>query len=176
MSGFTPDILRTLREHGCILVRHGKGDHEIWFSPITKRHFPVDSHIKSRHSANGMLEQAGFQNNSDSHSLIPPLRRLPSDFRKGDHSSRSSSHPNFLFGRFKETLHRTGNGSVFGMDSDLRKKALASRVPLSRPSPENRPFFPPISEDPIPPLTSLTDILVFSGGAIPVKWPNYSHH
>ena len=62
------------------------------------------------------------------------------------------------------------------MDSDLRKKALASRVPLSRPSPENRPFFPPISEDPIPPLTSLTDILVFSGGAIPVKWPNFSHH
>ncbi len=77
MSGFTPDILRTLREHGCILVRHGKGDHEIWFSPITKRHFPLDSHIKSRHTANGMLEQAGFQNNSDSHSLIPPSADSP---------------------------------------------------------------------------------------------------
>lgn len=111
-----------------------------------------------------------FQNNSDSHPLIP--LRLP----EGRPLQPLLLSSYFLFGRFKETLHRTGNGSVFGMDSDLRKKALASRVPLSRPSPENRPFFPPISEDPIPPLTSLTDILVFSGGAIPVKWPNFSHH
>ncbi|HET7852494.1 MAG TPA: type II toxin-antitoxin system HicA family toxin [Methyloceanibacter sp.] len=38
-----------LREAGCTFVRHGKGDHEIWHSPINDRRFMVDSHIKSRH-------------------------------------------------------------------------------------------------------------------------------
>jgi hypothetical protein len=28
-----------LRAAGCTLVRQGKGSHEIWFSPITKRNF-----------------------------------------------------------------------------------------------------------------------------------------
>ena len=27
------ELKRILRAHGCRLVRHGKGDHEIWFSP-----------------------------------------------------------------------------------------------------------------------------------------------
>jgi len=38
----------------------GKGDHEIWYSPITKRRFPVDPKILSRHTANGILKQAGL--------------------------------------------------------------------------------------------------------------------
>jgi len=38
----------------------GKGDHEIWFSPITKRNFPVDGKILSRHTANAILKQAGI--------------------------------------------------------------------------------------------------------------------
>jgi hypothetical protein len=42
-------------------VRPGKGDHEIWFSPLSKRHFPVDSKIMSRHTANGVLKQAGLE-------------------------------------------------------------------------------------------------------------------
>jgi hypothetical protein len=37
-----------------------KGDHEIWWSPITKRHVTVDSKIKSRHTANEVLKQAGI--------------------------------------------------------------------------------------------------------------------
>jgi hypothetical protein len=32
-------------------VRHGKGDHEIWFSPLNQRHFTVDGTLKSRHTA-----------------------------------------------------------------------------------------------------------------------------
>ncbi|MCL4460151.1 MAG: type II toxin-antitoxin system HicA family toxin [Nitrospirae bacterium] len=60
MSDYAPDVKRALREHGCLPVRQGKGDHEIWFSPITNRHFPVDSRIKSRHTANGILKQAGI--------------------------------------------------------------------------------------------------------------------
>ncbi|MSP67390.1 MAG: type II toxin-antitoxin system HicA family toxin [Alphaproteobacteria bacterium] len=49
-----------LRQHGCRLVRQGKGDHEIWFSPITKRHITVDARIKSRHTAKAILRQAGI--------------------------------------------------------------------------------------------------------------------
>jgi hypothetical protein len=32
----------------------------MWYSPITKRHFPVDNDIKSRHTANEVLKQAGL--------------------------------------------------------------------------------------------------------------------
>ena len=49
-----------LGENGCYFERPGKGDHEIWFSPISKRRFPVDSKIKSRHTANAVLKQAGL--------------------------------------------------------------------------------------------------------------------
>lgn len=41
-----------LMEAGCPFIRHGKGDHEVWFSPISSKHFPVDGTIKSRHTAN----------------------------------------------------------------------------------------------------------------------------
>lgn len=40
--------------------RHGKGDHDIWYSPITRIRFVVDSKILSRHTANAVLKQAGL--------------------------------------------------------------------------------------------------------------------
>jgi predicted RNA binding protein YcfA (HicA-like mRNA interferase family) len=49
-----------LRAAGCALVRQGKGSHEIWDSPITKRNFPVPVGIASRHTANAILRQAGL--------------------------------------------------------------------------------------------------------------------
>jgi len=49
-----------LRAAGCILVRQGKGSHEIWHSPITRRNFPVPVGIASRHTANAILRQAGL--------------------------------------------------------------------------------------------------------------------
>jgi hypothetical protein len=61
MSDFSPELKRILRQHGCRCERVGKGDHEIWFSPVTNRRFPVDSKIKSRHTANGVLKQAGIE-------------------------------------------------------------------------------------------------------------------
>jgi hypothetical protein len=60
MSDFAPDVKEILRENGCYFVRHGKGDHDIWYSPITDHLFPVDSKIKSRHTANGIMKQAGL--------------------------------------------------------------------------------------------------------------------
>ena len=59
-QSFTPELLRLLREAGCTFVRHGKGDHDLWFSPKSGVTFPVDSKIKSRFTANAVLKQAGL--------------------------------------------------------------------------------------------------------------------
>ena len=60
MSDYAPNVIASLLAHGCYFVRHGKGDHDIWFSPLTKRAVVVDGKIKSRHTANGVLKQAGI--------------------------------------------------------------------------------------------------------------------
>jgi len=60
VAGFTRDVKRVLTDAGCYYERPGKGDHEIWFSPISGLHFPVDSNIKSRHTANQIMKQAGL--------------------------------------------------------------------------------------------------------------------
>jgi predicted RNA binding protein YcfA (HicA-like mRNA interferase family) len=57
---FDRELRKLLTEAGCYLVRQGKGSHEIWFSPITKRNFPVPIGIPSRHTANAILRQAGL--------------------------------------------------------------------------------------------------------------------
>ena len=60
MSDYTPHLKKVLLKAGCYYERQGKGDHEIWFSPITALRFVVDAHIKSRHTANAVLKQAGI--------------------------------------------------------------------------------------------------------------------
>jgi len=60
MAPFTPKLKEILRAHGCTFERPGRGDHEIWYSPITERRFPVDHKILSRHTANAVLKQAGI--------------------------------------------------------------------------------------------------------------------
>lgn len=60
MSDFAPDVKRALSDAGCYFERNGKGDHQIWYSPLSGKRFPVDSKIKSRHTANGILKQAGL--------------------------------------------------------------------------------------------------------------------
>jgi predicted RNA binding protein YcfA (HicA-like mRNA interferase family) len=60
-TGYAPRIKEILREHGCEFVRHGKGDHDIWQSPISNARFVVDGKILSRHLANAVLRQAGIK-------------------------------------------------------------------------------------------------------------------
>jgi len=60
MADYTKDLKKILREAGCTFERQGKGDHEIWYSPITAIKFVVDNAIKSRHTANAVLKQAGL--------------------------------------------------------------------------------------------------------------------
>jgi hypothetical protein len=47
-------LKKLLLAAGSTFVRAGKGDHEIWRSPMTQVHFVVDSKIKSRHTANAV--------------------------------------------------------------------------------------------------------------------------
>lgn len=60
MGDFTPLLKKVLKAQGCYFVRQGKGDHEIWFSPVSQKNFVVDGKIKSRHTANATLQQAGL--------------------------------------------------------------------------------------------------------------------
>jgi hypothetical protein len=59
-DNYTPHVKAILLQNGCVFVRQGKGDHEIWQSPISRRRFMVDNFIKSRHWANYTLKQAGI--------------------------------------------------------------------------------------------------------------------
>ncbi len=60
MSDYSRELKSLLRQAGCSFERQGKGDHEIWYSPITEIRFVVDNAIKSRHTANAVLKQAGL--------------------------------------------------------------------------------------------------------------------
>lgn len=59
-QGFYKQIVEALRAHGCKFMRHGKGDHEIWYSSTTGRTFTVDRGSLSRHTANAVMKQAGI--------------------------------------------------------------------------------------------------------------------
>jgi predicted RNA binding protein YcfA (HicA-like mRNA interferase family) len=60
MPAFERDVRKVLLAHGCHFVRHGKGSHDIWFSPIAGRNLTVPTRIKSRHTANAIMKQAGI--------------------------------------------------------------------------------------------------------------------
>jgi hypothetical protein len=60
VDSFTPELKQLLRNGGCYFLRAGRGDHEVWFSPISGKPFVVDNKIKSRHTANAVLKQAGL--------------------------------------------------------------------------------------------------------------------
>ena len=60
MATYEAKVRELLRAHGCRFIRRGKGDHDIWFSPLSNRHVTVDGKIKSRHTANAILKQCGI--------------------------------------------------------------------------------------------------------------------
>lgn len=60
MAEYEKKVREELKANGCYFVRHGKGDHDIWYSPITNIHVTVDGKIKSRHTANEIMKQSGI--------------------------------------------------------------------------------------------------------------------
>lgn len=58
----TSELLKILKKNNCFLIRHGKR-HDIWYSPITNKQFPIPRHkdeIKSG-TQKSILEDAGIQ-------------------------------------------------------------------------------------------------------------------
>ncbi len=60
MAEYEKKVREILKAHGCYFVRRGKGDHDIWYSPITNTNVTVDGKIKSRHTANEIMKQSGI--------------------------------------------------------------------------------------------------------------------
>ncbi len=60
MAEYEKKVREILAQNDCTFTRHGKGDHDIWYSPITNRYITVDSKIKSRHTANAIMKQSGI--------------------------------------------------------------------------------------------------------------------
>lgn len=60
MAEYENKVRKILAQNQCCFIRHGKGDHDIWYSPITNRHITVDTKIKSRYTANAILKQSGI--------------------------------------------------------------------------------------------------------------------
>ncbi|MCL2633355.1 MAG: type II toxin-antitoxin system HicA family toxin [Oscillospiraceae bacterium] len=61
MAEYEKKVRKILKENGCYFIRRGKGDHDIWYSPLSNRNFPVDTVIKSRHMANRIMIQSGIK-------------------------------------------------------------------------------------------------------------------
>ena len=59
MKDFGAPVRDQLRAAGCSLLRHGRGDHDVWVTAGGKR-LTVPVKIKSRHTANGILKDAGL--------------------------------------------------------------------------------------------------------------------
>jgi predicted RNA binding protein YcfA (HicA-like mRNA interferase family) len=60
VNDYGKQVRERLKEAGCEFVRHGRGDHDIWRSPLTKRPLTVPVKIRSRHLANKILKDAGL--------------------------------------------------------------------------------------------------------------------
>ncbi|POP42158.1 hypothetical protein CHU32_21155 [Superficieibacter electus] len=59
-TGLYPKLTELLLAAGCQFERQGKGSHEIWSSPITRKKFSVPYTVVSSHTANGILKLAGL--------------------------------------------------------------------------------------------------------------------
>ena len=60
-ASLTPKIIDLIKSAGCEYIQAGhRGNHDIWFSPTTNLHFPVDSKIRSLKTANILLVNAGL--------------------------------------------------------------------------------------------------------------------
>lgn len=58
----TSELLKLLKKNGCYLIRNGS-NHDIWFSPITKKQFAIPRHkteIKIK-TLNNILKDAGLK-------------------------------------------------------------------------------------------------------------------
>ena len=61
VEGYGKRLRMLLREHGWQLHRHGKGDHEVWIDPLTRRKVTLDRSTRARGTALSTLKKAGIK-------------------------------------------------------------------------------------------------------------------
>ena len=59
MNDYGQAVRELLGESGCVFHRRGKGDHDIW-RPSSGKPLVAPFRIKSRHTTNGILKDAGL--------------------------------------------------------------------------------------------------------------------
>lgn len=60
-NSFSTDLVAILKAAGCNYHAPAhRGNHDIWFSPITGIYFPLDSKILSHNTANAILKITGL--------------------------------------------------------------------------------------------------------------------
>jgi predicted RNA binding protein YcfA (HicA-like mRNA interferase family) len=60
VKGYGKVVREQLRKAGWEFHHHGKGDHDVWWKPETGQKVTVPWKIMSRHTANGILKDAGL--------------------------------------------------------------------------------------------------------------------
>jgi predicted RNA binding protein YcfA (HicA-like mRNA interferase family) len=60
VTDYAPEVRKLLLKAGWRFERAGRGDHARWANPQTGAHVTVDSKIRSRHTANAILKDAGI--------------------------------------------------------------------------------------------------------------------
>ena len=60
MKGYGKAVREKLKTAGWLFHHHGKGDHDVWYNPKTGQKVTVPWKIESRHTANGILKDAGL--------------------------------------------------------------------------------------------------------------------
>ena len=58
-TNYYKQVVDLLRQHGFEFTRQGKGSHELWASAGQGIKVTVPRNLKSRHTANGILKDAG---------------------------------------------------------------------------------------------------------------------
>lgn len=60
MAGYYRDIIQRLKDADWEFQRNGKGSHEIWWHPDTGKSLTIPRDCQKRHTANGILKDAGI--------------------------------------------------------------------------------------------------------------------
>ena len=62
MNDYSIPVKEILNGHGWTFLRHGsKGSHDIWINANADKTVSVNKNMKSRHTANDILSQAGLK-------------------------------------------------------------------------------------------------------------------
>jgi predicted RNA binding protein YcfA (HicA-like mRNA interferase family) len=60
VRGYGKEVRQKLNEARWAFLRHGKGDHDVWYNPRTGQRVTVPVKLMSRHTANDILKEAGL--------------------------------------------------------------------------------------------------------------------